>query len=145
MDFSQDLKTIVELFNECRLEWDVFYPPINIEQLHNATLANFKKFVCITDDNTGCMLGHIDDCFSNNRIHIAYNDLIMVSTKRCVSDFHALASLDVLLNAFEVWARENNATRIHWTMHTGKWQTVQKLLAHRYKAKQTGISLVTEL
>ena len=142
MECSQDPKIIAELFNECRTTWNVYYAPICLDQLRDALYRYPNHFMCSLDE--GCIIGHIDDCFSGGRFHIAYNDMILVSKQRCKSSFHVIAVLDKLLNEFTNWAKEQKANRINWTMHTGNWQAVQKLLERKYAAKQSGISLVSE-
>ena len=146
VDFSY-IDDFLDLYNECRVRWPVYFPPVKVEYLEVILESTPTKCLyAVERDNVvlGYLFGFVHNYYSDDVVRIVHHETIMVSPTRCKSGYTVYKVTEMLVDALIVWAKTQNATRIVWSSGSGKWRTLEHILAKR-NAKQIGIVLDMEL
>ena len=146
VDFGY-IDDFLELYNESRRTWKVYFPPMKIEYLQLLLESVPTKCLYAVEQDgviLGYLIGYIHNYFSAELVRVAHHETILVSKKRCKSGYTVYKVTELLIDALIAWAKEQKAHRIVWSSGTGEWRGFEHILARR-NAKQIGIVLDMEL
>ena len=146
VDFSY-VDDFLDLYNECRVRWPVYFPPVKVEYLEIVLESTPTKCLyAVERDNVilGYLFGFIHNYYSDATLRVAHHETIMVSKARCKSNFTVYKVTEMLVDALIAWAKEQKAHRIVWSSGTGDYRGLNHILTLR-NAKQIGIVLDMDL
>ena len=158
MDYSQSRRRIIEvdfsymddfldMYNECRCKWPIYFPPVDVAALENIVACmNPRCLYAVEQDEVilGYLIGYIHSYFSADLVRVAHHETIMVSPKRCKSGITIYKVTEMLVDALIKWAHNEQAQRIVWSTGTGYGRALEHMLYKR-NATQIGVVLNMEV
>ena len=143
----EDIPDYLEIYNECRRTWKVYFPLIRRENLELliSSLPDYCLYAVEQDGiRLGYLLGYLHNYFGDDCVRIAHHETIMVSKLRCKSGYTIYKVTEMLVDALIAWSKLMHAQRIVWSTGTGNYRGLEHILRIR-NAEQIGIVLNMEL
>lgn len=133
--------------NKCRMTWSVYYPCPTEEYLNDFVAAKeaCEFYHCTVALDGQRVVGIVSACIdiSHNGMPICQNHVVLVDTT--LPPFVMYSVITRLLDKIYIFAKEQHCYRIAWTIGTGKWEALQKIISRKFPSTQVGVCLNSEI